>query len=56
MEGIDKWKFASFDKIRRLKSEMMRRLESIQNKLQIHDNVRGMRKLELQLQKELAIF
>ncbi|XP_058774823.1 uncharacterized protein LOC131649095 [Vicia villosa] len=32
-EGISKWKFDTFDKIRRQKKEIMRRLEGIQKKL-----------------------
>lgn len=55
VDGIDKWKFSTFDKIKRQKIEMMTRLEGIQRKFRIHDNVGGMRRLDdYNLQKELS--
>ncbi|XP_058778740.1 uncharacterized protein LOC131652797 [Vicia villosa] len=54
VEGIDKWKFANFDKVKDQKRELIRRLEGVQRNLQMRDNVGGMRRLEYQLQRELS--
>lgn len=45
VEGIDKWKFSNFDKVKRQKREIMKRLEGIQKNLQHYDNIGGMRRL-----------
>ncbi|XP_058765200.1 uncharacterized protein LOC131638650 [Vicia villosa] len=38
VDGIETWKFETFDKIKRLKREVTRILEGIRSKLQVHDN------------------
>lgn len=50
---IETWKFDTFDRIKRLKHKVMHKLEGIRNKLQVHDNRGGMRKLEAKLQEDL---
>ncbi|XP_058784670.1 uncharacterized protein LOC131659504 [Vicia villosa] len=54
VDGIKKWKLDSFDEIKRTKNSIMRKLGGIQRSLQMHDNVGGMRRLEVKLQKELS--
>lgn len=54
VEEIDKWKFSTFNQVKRQKKEAMRRLEGIQKKLQQHDNIGGMRSLEHKVKKELS--
>lgn len=54
VDDIDKWKFDSFDKIKRTKNAIMRRLWGIQRRLQLHGNIGGMRSLEDNLQKKLS--
>ncbi|XP_058751638.1 uncharacterized protein LOC131624735 [Vicia villosa] len=54
VEDIDRWKFDTFDKIKRRKKEIIKRLEGTQKKLQLQDNYGGMRKLEANLQEELS--
>ncbi|XP_058726963.1 uncharacterized protein LOC131598369 [Vicia villosa] len=54
VEGIERWKFDTFDKIKRRKKEITRRLEGTQRKLQLQDNYGGMRRLEVKLQEELS--
>lgn len=55
VEGINKWKFNTFDKVRRLKKELMKRLEWVQSKLQLHHSFGGMRCLEVKLKMELSL-
>ncbi|XP_058762861.1 uncharacterized protein LOC131636243 [Vicia villosa] len=54
VDGIENWKFNSFDQIKRIKSALIRRLNGVQHKLQLHDNRGGMRRLEVKLQGELS--
>lgn len=54
VKGIDKWKFESFDQVRRMKKRIIRMLEGVQVKLQANDNYGGMRRLEKHLHKELS--
>lgn len=53
VDGIHSWKFETFDQIKRTKRLLIRRLEGVQNNLQMRDNVGGMKKLEKNLQSEL---
>ncbi|XP_058759648.1 uncharacterized protein LOC131632954 [Vicia villosa] len=54
VEGITLWKFDSFDKVRRDKQIIIKRLDGIQCKLQRHDNYGGLRRLEAKLLNELS--
>ncbi|XP_058782140.1 uncharacterized protein LOC131656434 [Vicia villosa] len=49
VDSIDKWKFLSFEKVKRQKKELMKRLEGVQRKLQCMHNTGGMRRQEIKL-------
>lgn len=51
--GIERWRFESFDQVKRMKKVVMRRLEGVKHKLQARDNYGGMRRLKKCLQEEL---
>lgn len=51
---IESWKDISFDQVLNRKKELWGRLQGVQCSLQMRDNVEGLRRLEIKLQKEYS--